>query len=377
MIDKTKRKKILIISDPLDNQYAGVYTFTNQFLHALHQIENNSLIIYLVTIEDHSKTFPNFHHIIIPIHASNSLSRTKRLFYSIPKKAIEFNIDIVVELVHFGPWNLPKKIKRVNFIHDLTPILFPEYHVFMGWFLHRIFLRRILLKASLVLTNSEHSKSDLLRLYPFISRKTKVIHLGVDQIFEPTSNSKVLEKYSIHEEYILFVGTIEPRKNIKLLISAFEFLKSRNRFGGKLVLIGKKGWKSKTIIHSIFDSSYRQYINWLGYVKIEDLPALYSHAKLFVFPSIYEGFGLSVLEAMACGTPCLVSKSSSLTEVGGNAVEYFKEGDLTDLSNKLAYLLNGETKLLEMARKSKQQASKFSWHLFANSFIQALSEVDL
>ena len=158
------------------------------------------------------------------------------------------------------------------------------------------------------------------------------------QVEREGNASSILKKYKITLPYFLCTATLEPRKNIPLLIRAFNDFKSKTGLPHQLVLVGKTGWKAEAILKAIENSNYKNDIIRPGYVESQDLPALYSAAEVFVYPSKYEGFGLPILEAMACGAPVLISRVSSLPEVGGSAAEYFSPDSQEELSQKMIAL---------------------------------------
>jgi glycosyltransferase involved in cell wall biosynthesis len=181
----------------------------------------------------------------------------------------------------------------------------------------------------------------------------------------------VLQKYGLRQPYLLFVGTLEPRKNLLSLLRAYENFR-RSGPAMQLVLVGREGWKNKDFFTALEASPYRADIVLTGYTERAELPVLYSMAHLFVYPSRYEGFGLPALEAMACGAPVLLSRSSSLPEVGGTAAAYFDPSDLEDFSKKLLQTATGEQNLHQMAKASLQQAALFDWEESARAFLSFL-----
>jgi len=244
-----------------------------------------------------------------------------RLFFLVPLVCSWLRVDAVVELAHFGPFNLPPNIKRITVIHDLTPILFPEFHTFNGHFLQKVFLKGILRRADIIIANSEYTKQDVEKYYPSTNGKVHAFHLGVSDKIQPKEDYSVLEKYEIKQPYFLFTGTIEPRKNLIFLLQAFNNFKKKDKLNWQLIIAGGKGWKSDAFFEYYENHNFKDDIILTGYIPSEDLPVLYTMADVFIYPSIYEGFGLPVVEAMACGTPCILSNTSSLSEIGNGISE--------------------------------------------------------
>jgi glycosyltransferase involved in cell wall biosynthesis len=291
-----------------------------------------------------------------------------RMFWIIPRKIRKMKADIVVETAHFGPFNLPSKIKRVTVIHDLTPILFPGLHRFHSQLLQKIFLKKILKRASLIITNSKNTSKDVVDYSPQSEQKVKSIYLGRDTDIEYCADLEIIQPYTNGHPYFLFAGTIEPRKNLEMLLEAFELFKQISGGNDRLIIVGQRGWKSKTFFRKLRQHPFRDEIILTGYVERSVLSALYSHATAFVFPSIYEGFGLPVLEAMSCGTPCLLSNSSSLPEIGGNAAYYFDDQDATELASFMIKISSNEELRSTLSSNALKQSALFSWEKHAESF---------
>ena len=256
-----------------------------------------------------------------------------------------------------------KKAKTVAFVHDLTTLLFPENHVRSNVMLHNLRFRNIN-KADAILTNSEHTKKDIIEHLKISPDKIFVTYLGADDIFVPSADSDIAAikmKYGIAAPYMLFVGTVEPRKNLKTLIRAFNNIKSGKDIPHKLVIAGRKGWKYEDIFSEIRKSAYSSDIIYLDYIPESDLPGLMSGCDVFVYPSLYEGFGLPVLEAMKCGAPVITSNVSSLPEVGGNACIYIDPNDDKSLADNIYSVISDSALKKSMAEKGNFRAKDFSW----------------
>lgn len=351
--------KIAIIADALDYQYAGIYYYTKELINALAKIDkkNEYLVVRSISEGDISE---NVKELIIPT-LSFPGAAPYRLFVTIPKRLVKEGVDIVVEPRHFGPFNLPKKIKRVTVIHDLSPLRFPQWHQFLSRKLQQLFLPSILKRADHIITNSEFTAQDVIEYFPFTDEKTSGIWLGKEDFFKPIKNPAILAKHGITAPYLLHTGTIEPRKNLPFLIQAFEKIKRNQNTDLQLVLVGKLGWKNEVLLQFINASPFQEDIKLLGYVQRDDLPALYTNAMIFTYPSHFEGFGLPVLEAMSCGTPTLVSNVSSLPEIIGDAGLTFQPNNQADFIKKVNLLLNDKALRDALSEKALIQSAKFSW----------------
>lgn len=256
-----------------------------------------------------------------------------------------------------------RKARTVAFVHDLTTQLFPDYHVWSNRFLHN---RRFqhLDRVDAVLTNSEATKRDIVEYLKIEPRKVHVTALAADEQFRVLDSFKVLpvlEKYGLKKPYLLFVGTLEPRKNVETLIKAFNLLKERHRIPHQLVLAGQKGWLYERILELIKFSPYREDIKQIGYVPDTELPAILNGAEVFVYPSYYEGFGLPVLEAMQCGTPVITSDVSSLPEVGGEACLYTSPDSTEQLADQIYRVISSSSLQKSLSEAGKERAKAFSW----------------
>lgn len=359
--------KIAILADPLDNQTAGVHVYTKGLVDALIKYEQEHE--YVLIREKKDPDLPSrVQQIVIPNYRYLLFFATLRLFFIIPLVLRWLKVDAVLEPAHFGPFNLPKRIRRITVIHDLTPLLFPQYHLWHSQVLQRLFLKRILKKTHLVLTVSQNTCADLKRIFPFTAAKTIVIPPGRDPFFQPDNTKTVLQKWRIDAPYFLFVGTIEPRKNLVSLLQAYQQFRERNEERVLLLIVGGKGWKYHSFHDTLVSHPFKSDIHLMGYVDKMDLPALYTQSLALIYPSIYEGFGLPVLEAMACGAAVICSNRSSLPEVGGNAALYFDLEKKFDLLKQMEAIAYNKSLLKEKKLLSLQQAYLFSWQKYVDTF---------
>ncbi len=357
--------RLAILADPIDNQHAGIHVFTVEMVEAM--IRNNPGHEIILIREKKDAALKGAEQISLwntrlPIGFASI-----RLFFLIPLIIHFKKIDAVLEPAHFGPFNLPKRIKRITIIHDLTPILFPELHRWHSQFLQKIFLRKILNKADLIIANSENTAKDIGKVYPQNAGKIKRIYPGISDIFKPTINSLTFKKYKITTPYFLFVGTIEPRKNLLVLLDAFQIFMQVNKKPFTLVIAGGIGWKSESFFHALKIYPFKDQIICTGFVDSADLPPLYSQATALIYPSLYEGFGLPIVESMSCGTPVITSDNSSLHEAGGEMTYYFNANDAEALSKHMMTISSDPTIRNVLANRMQQHLKKFNWDLFAQN----------
>lgn len=363
--------KIAILADPLDNQNAGVHIYTQGMVKALVQFDHKNE--YLLVRQQKDSSLPDrVQQIKVPNFPYFPGFASFRLFFIIPLLLRWYGVDAVLEPAHFGPFNLPRKVKRITVVHDLTPLMFPHYHPWIGGLLQRLFLKRILQKTDLILTVSKNTAHDLGITFPFTQGKTRVIYPGRDPFFRPEYSNAVLQKWQITTPYFLCVGTIEPRKNLLLLLEAYQEFRQQYKERVQLLLVGGKGWKYQVFYDELAVHPFKEDIHLMGYVEKQDLPALYTQAVATVYPSHYEGFGLPVLEAMACGGVVISSDQASLPEVGGEAALYFHPEDAKGLLQHMLTITQSKDLGEERRNQSLQQAACFSWKAYWRQFSELI-----
>jgi len=272
------------------------------------------------------------------------------------------------------PLRLIHGCRRLMTLHDLTAVLFPRTMSFYNRLSSRLLLRKAVRVADVVVAVSQATARLAVRLLAVDPEKITVVYNGCYHGLTPVSRDiaaqVIREAYGLEPGYLLTVGTLEPRKDYMTLLRALDSLDEMPL----LVVVGAVGWRSRTIREAIRSREPSGRVRYIGYVADEHLPALYSAARLLVYPSLYEGFGLPVLEAMACGCPVLCSDSSSLPEVGGEAVCYFRMGDHKDLARRLQELLSDEERLRAMSAAGLLRAKQFSFRRAAEEMLTIIRE---
>jgi glycosyltransferase involved in cell wall biosynthesis len=261
-------------------------------------------------------------------------------------------------------------------VHDIAYIRFPDLLNKSRQVYKKYILNLSVKKADIIIADSYSTKRDIIEFFKVDKKKIKVIHLGVESRFHPISN---VEGYRIRNnlpsKMVLNIGTLEPRKNVVALIKAFKKLQKKGYKDYVLVIAGERGWLYKRIFEEIKTSSMEQSIRLLGVVRDEEMPMLYNCAELFVYPSLYEGFGLPPLEAMACGVPIITSNTSSLPEVVGNAGIMVDPNDIESLSDEMCRVLKDNELKHRMSRDGLKRSKMFTWEKTVNKVLETYNEV--
>lgn len=281
---------------------------------------------------------------------------------SIPLALARARVD-VVHAVYMAPWLYP--IRVVVSVHDIAYERYPQFFppsMVAGF---RRLVPLTIRRASAVLTLSEFSKRDLVQHYHLSPEKVVVAPCAADPIFRPVRDearlAAVRAYYETGDRFILCVGNLQPRKNLKRLIEAYVRLRRAGATQHRLVLVGKKAWLYDDTFVAARESGFGEDLIFTDYVPDNDLVALYNAAELFVYPSIFEGFGLPPLEAMACGTPVVTSNTSSFPEVIGDAALAVDPLDAEALASAMAAVLSDADLSARLSAQGLQRAALFSW----------------
>lgn len=291
--------------------------------------------------------------------------------------------DLLFIPAHAMPVIHPKK--TVVTLHDVGFERYPEFYPKPDLWYHRWSVGYTISQAVKIITVSNFSKDELIKLYQIPPEKIEVTHLGYDAenykvIDDKVKIGSVLKKYNIKKPYIFYIGRLEPKKNSLLLIEAFGRYKQKHKDDQvSLVLAGRPGFNyikiRKQVEQCIEKYNLEKWIIRTGWVAEEDVPYIHNGAESFVFPSCYEGFGIPLLEAMACGTPVLASRAASIPEVGADAVMYFNTDDVDSLVSAMDKILNDQDLRNNLKQKGFQRIKNFSWRDTAQKTLQILKSV--
>jgi glycosyltransferase involved in cell wall biosynthesis len=346
----------------------------------------------------------NQYSIFLPMHPTLDLPKEKKnwkynVFHSrklwtllgLSAELKKHKLDVFFSPTHYLPFYTfsPAVISILDVSYLYYPNLFNKRDLYQLMLWGRYSIK----KAKKIITISQSSKNDIIKMYKVKPDKVVVIYPGVrygspsskvNKVSKVKSMENLKKKFGISSPYILFVGTLQPRKNVTKLIEAFSKLvnqKSEVRSQKseiqslQLVIVGKKGWKYEEILEAPKKFNVKDQVKFLDSVSDEDLPALYKNALCFCLPSLYEGFGLPVLEAMQYGCPVLTSNVSSLPEAGGDAALYFDPSNVDDIKEKLEFIIQNSKFRIEMIKKGYEQVKKFSWEKSAKETLQVLTEL--
>jgi glycosyltransferase involved in cell wall biosynthesis len=284
--------------------------------------------------------------------------------------------DLQPSVVHFTNGMIPiaSPVPTVVTIHDMSLTMYPRYHPLRRVLLNRPFVDLAARRAAAIITVSQSAKRDIVRIYGLPSERVHVVHEAAAPSFRPIANraeiARVRQRYRLAERFILYVGTIEPRKNLPRLIEAFAARHKRGDLPHQLVCAGPYGWLSRDIEQRIERLQVTDAIRFTGYVPFDDLPALYTLADMFVFPSLYEGFGLPVIEAMACGTPVITGSVPALTEIGGGAIEHVEDLQVETLGDAMVALGRDGNRRRHLSLLGLARARTFSWERAARETLE-------
>jgi glycosyltransferase involved in cell wall biosynthesis len=270
------------------------------------------------------------------------------------------------DVAHFTNGMIPmgSPVATVVTVHDMSLRLYPNCHPVRRVLLNRPLMHVAIRQASAIVTVSNSARRDLLRLHGVAADRVAVVHEAASPVFRPMTDRARLEdvraRYGLPRQFLLYVGTIEPRKNLARLMSAFAEARRRG-IPHHLVCAGPYGWSSRDLAGRIERLGIRDAVHFTGYVPFEHLPSIYNLAEFFAFPSLYEGFGLPVVEAMACGIPVLTSNTSSLGEVAGDAAETIDPMSTDAIADGIVRLASDAELRRDRSERGLARARSFSW----------------
>jgi glycosyltransferase involved in cell wall biosynthesis len=364
------RVRVGLLAYGLDRPPAGIGRYTIELIRALHAHQPDVEVWLLkpfanpiagLSADEKELRLPGMRLLPILMTAGPA---------AIAALAVRHRLDVIHDPAGVSPFLIPRRVApfaRVVTIHDVIPFVHPETHAALTNLLFRHYIPRTLRFVDRIVTVSDASKRDIERFFRVDGSRIARIHCGVGPQFapqEPRVVANALDRYGISRPYILTVGALQARKNLETLFRAFARLREAG-LPHRLVVVGRKVWKSEGAFLRLDELGLGGSVILTGYVQDADLPALYAGADCFVFPSIYEGFGLPPLEAMACGTPVVASNASSLPEVVADAGILVDPYDVDELAAAVRRVVQSPALAQELARKGLARARRFDWQLAA------------
>lgn len=354
--------RIGLLSWILDRKRTGIDNYLYNLLNQMINDKKGDFFLFHFKTSD-DPIYKKVNEVIIP---------TLPIGINIPFRMSKMIKENELDLFHF-PFHWPNQIspffrnssiKKIITIHDLIPLLFKENLPYY----YRLWaptLKLIKDKTDLIITDSENTKKDCIEYLKIPEDKIAVVYLAVDKKYRVLRNKDVVKqelinKYNLNFPFILYVGNVELRKNVSTLIKSFYQIKNKG-FKHKLVIIGAGKYGFNEILSIVRKLDLINEVIFMGYVPDEDLVKFYNTADLFVFPSLYEGFGLPPLEAMACGCPVISSNVSSLPEIIGNAGLLANPNDYNDFSAKISKVLTDNDLMATLIKKGLIRSQLFSW----------------
>jgi glycosyltransferase involved in cell wall biosynthesis len=340
----------------------GIGTYIRNLLRHLGRLDRKTEFVVFCRPEDRetlSSIGENFRP-VVESSANYSIAEQLRIPLALKREG--------VTLFHAPHYVLPPLVRcrSVVTIHDCIHLMFPQYLPNrMALAYARTSIGLAARRATRVMTVSESSKRDILRFVDVEPDRIDVIYNAYDERFgiEPRENDvvRVRERYQLHDEFVLYAGNVKPHKNLERLIDAFSLVRKRGLDHLKLVLIGDEISKYAALRRAVHQHQLHKYVRFLGYLPQETLAVMYRLAGVFVFPSLYEGFGLPPLEAMASGTPVVTSNVSSLPEVAADAAVLVDPYDPGAIADGIELVLTNEDLRADLRRRGLARARQFSW----------------
>lgn len=371
----------------MEKEYSGVSEYTFNLVKAiLEQDETNEYKLFYNSGRDIGARMPEFNYenveIISRRYPNKIFNYLMQKAWQWPKIDRMLGVDIFWS-PHLNFTALSAESKKILTIHDLSFLRYPEFFSLQKNLWHYIInVKKLIREADKIVAVSENTKNDIIDLGKVSEGKIEVIYSGVDKECRVVDkNDEILEKvkrnYELSDKFILFFGTLEPRKNIIGLIKAYNEFRKNNRGAKdiKLVIAGGRGWKERGIFKEWRESKYKDDIKFLGYIPREEKVYLYNLALVFVYPSFYEGFGFPPLEAMACGLPTITNFAASLPEIGAGAsllIDPYKTGDIAEAIEKVLFDEKLKNDIIE---KGKERAAGFRWEETAKKYLRIFKEL--
>ena len=363
--------RIGIDARPLSYQLTGIGFYLKSLLDALQAVDRaNHFVLISNTHVDYDIKNPNWskHEGGCP----GKLLSTVWMQSVAPAAAQRLKLDVFWGTRHHLPLLLPPGVRTVVTIHDVVHLLFPETMPPAHLIVERMLMGLSLMSADRIVTVSHATREEIVRRYPVKPARVRTVHSGVPPFPAPdAADAPVFPK---PEKYFLFVGTLEPRKNFDRIFEAYERIQAAEQ-GIHLVITGASGWKNASFIRMLDGHPLRPFVHLTGYVSRGELGLLYKNALGLVFPSLYEGFGFPVLEAMMSGTPVITANVSAMPEIAGGAALLVDPRDAGQIARAMARLISDEGLRNVLVQRGRKRSDAFSWSRAARGMQRIFQEV--
>jgi glycosyltransferase involved in cell wall biosynthesis len=359
-------------------QWAGIGRYTRGLIRALAEIDHETTyVLFSAGRDPDPRPWPaNYASRALPLNDRHLSILWQKLRLPVPVEWFTGPLD----LFHSPDFVLPpvRRARTVLTIHDLSFLRYPECFSppLLRYLLDAV--PRSVDGADLILADSENTRDDLEEMLGVPTERVRVVYAGLEPTFGPRPEAEIAavrQRYGIERPYLLGLGTLQPRKNFVRLIEAYHTLRQKHGIPHQLVIGGGRGWLYEPILEAVESRGLQEDVLLIGYVDDGDLPALYAGADLFAFPSLYEGFGIPVLEAMACGTPVVTAAASSLPEVAGEAALLVPPLDVEALADALWQALDDRALREVLRARGLEQCRRFTWRASAERLRACYAEV--
>jgi glycosyltransferase involved in cell wall biosynthesis len=293
--------------------------------------------------------------------------------WSIPFMLKKYKADVFLSTD--GYLSLKTKVPTCLVIHDLAFEHYPDHVIRSHRMYWRYFSPKFARRADRLVTVSTFSKEDIVKRYRIEPSKIDIVYNGAHDKYKPLDwkeREEVKAKYADGCEYFVFAGALHPRKNILNLLKAFVIFKKRQRSDMKLVIVGRFAWKYEEVLDMKENMPFKDDVKWVGYMEVEELSKVIGGAYALAYPSLFEGFGIPILEALQCNVPAIVSNTSSMPEVGGNAALLVDPLDTDDIANKMQLIYKDEALRAKLIADAPNQVKKFDWNKSAEQLWDAV-----
>ncbi|MFT4666534.1 MAG: glycosyltransferase involved in cell wall biosynthesis [Polaribacter sp.] len=361
----------------LSDQMEGIGWYTYELLKAMvaQHPEDRFLFFFDRPFSKRFSLGPNVEMIQLMPPARHPLLWLAWFEWSLVKAMKRYKADVLLSPDGYLP--LRSDIKTVMVTHDIAHIYFPEQIYYSARKYYQYFVPKFLIKADAVVTVSEYTKQDILKHYPQVaSNKIHAIYNGCRAEFIPLSEKEkkaVREKHANGQEYFFYVGAVQPRKNVHRLISAFDLFKEKTKAPIKLLIGGRFAWQTGDVSDAYNNAIHKSDVHFLGYLSNEEVPKLMGAAYALTYVSLFEGFGLPLVEAMNCEVPFITSNCSSMPEVAGKAGILVDPYELDNITNALLDIYNNKKRYADLVENGKIERERFSWAGAAEQVYQLLN----